>query len=99
MHSRSHSHAKRTEHIRDETRPAWHGPIAVICRHVMLHSTSRTLAGQDGTPLFKTTSELVLLDVQVIQKKTATSTSTLRKEDLQVFEDGKPPKDHFLQSE
>jgi VWFA-related protein len=46
-------------------------------------------AAQD-TPVFRTTSQLVLLDVQVIQKKTGTSIATLRREDLQVFEDGKP---------
>src|SRR5690348_12425600 len=48
------------------------------------------LAGQESQPLFRTTSELVLLDVQVIHKKTATSTAALRRDDLQVFEDGKP---------
>lgn len=48
------------------------------------------VAGQDGTPVFRTTSELVLLDVQVVQKKTASSTAALRREDLQVLEDGKP---------
>jgi VWFA-related protein len=46
--------------------------------------------GQEGQPVFRTTSELVLLDVQVIHKKTAISTAALRREDLQVFEDGKP---------
>ena len=45
--------------------------------------------GQDETPVFRTTSELALLDVQVIHKKTNTSTAALRREDLQVFEDGK----------
>lgn len=44
---------------------------------------------QDDTPVFRTTAELVLLDVQVIHKKTNTSTGELRREDLQVFEDGK----------
>jgi hypothetical protein len=48
------------------------------------------VAGQNGTPVFRATSELVLLDVHVIQKKTATSTAALQREDLQVFEDGKP---------
>ncbi|HLJ46209.1 MAG TPA: VWA domain-containing protein [Bryobacteraceae bacterium] len=49
-----------------------------------------TAFGQDGTAVFRTTSELVLLDVQVVQRKTNTSTAALRREDLQVFEDGKP---------
>ena len=48
------------------------------------------VAGQDGMPVFRATSELVLLDVQVIQKKTATSTAVLQREDVQVFEDGLP---------
>lgn len=47
-------------------------------------------AAQDDPPVFRATSELVLLDVQVIHKKTNTSTAALRREDLQVFEDGKP---------
>ncbi|HEV2446425.1 MAG TPA: VWA domain-containing protein, partial [Candidatus Sulfopaludibacter sp.] len=55
-----------------------------------------TAAGQDGTPVFRTTSELVLLDVQVIQKRTNTSTAALRREDLQVFEDGKPQEIAFF---
>jgi len=55
-----------------------------------------TATGQDGTPVFRTTSELVLLDVQVIQKKTNTSTAALRREDLQVFEDGKPQEIAFF---
>ncbi len=46
--------------------------------------------GQDREAVFRTTSELVLLDVQVVQKKTNTSTAALRREDLQVFEDGQP---------
>jgi VWFA-related protein len=45
---------------------------------------------QDDTPVFRTTSELVLLDIQVVHQKTATSTKSVRREDLQVFEDGKP---------
>lgn len=52
-------------------------------------------AAQDA-PLFRTTSELELLDVQVIQKKTGTSAAALRREDLQVFEDGKPQKIAFF---
>ncbi|MBZ5601541.1 MAG: VWA domain-containing protein [Acidobacteriia bacterium] len=52
--------------------------------------------GQDGTPTFRSTSELVLLDVLVLQKKTNTSTAALRREDLQVLEDGTPQTISFL---
>jgi len=46
--------------------------------------------------VFRTTTELVLLDVQVIHKKTATSTAALRPKDLQVFENGRPQKITFF---
>jgi hypothetical protein len=39
------------------------------------------------TPVFRTTTELVLIDAQVVHKKTKTSTGSLRKEDFQVYED------------
>ena len=38
--------------------------------------------------VFRTTSELVLIDAQVVQKKTKTSTGSLKKEDFQIYEDG-----------
>src|SRR5579859_4150630 len=38
--------------------------------------------------VFRTTSELVLIDAQVVQKKTKSSTGSLRKEDFEIFEDG-----------
>ncbi len=47
------------------------------------------VVGQNGAPVFRTTTELVLVDVQVVHEKTKTSTAALRPEDLQVFEDGK----------
>ncbi len=50
---------------------------------------SVTAVAQDGAPVFRMTSDLVLLDVQVIQKKTNPSTGALLRKDLQVFEDGK----------
>jgi len=61
----------------------------------VLFGTLRAVA-QDGTPIFRTTSELVLLDVQVIHKKTNTSTAALERKDLQVFEDGKPQEIAFF---
>lgn len=45
---------------------------------------------QTSTPVFRATSELVLLDVQVLHKKTHTPTASLRARDLRVFEDGVP---------
>ncbi len=60
--------------------------IALFC----CAATGATAFSEDSTPVFRATSELVLLDVQVVHQKTATSTKSLRREDLQVSEDGKP---------
>ena len=43
--------------------------------------------GQDG-PVFHATSELVLLDVQVVHNKTTTATGVLQAKDFELFEDG-----------
>jgi Ca-activated chloride channel family protein len=63
---------------------------ACACAAVFCCTTLAASAAEDSTPVFRTTSELVLLDVQVVHPKTATSTKSLRREDLEVFEDGKP---------
>jgi hypothetical protein len=52
--------------------------------------------GQDGTPVFGATSELVLLDVQVIHNKTNTAMSGLQAKDFEVSEDGVPQKISFF---
>jgi len=44
--------------------------------------------GQDDAAVFRTTSQLVLLDVQVLNAKTKTSTGVLESKDFAVFEDG-----------
>jgi VWFA-related protein len=44
--------------------------------------------GQDDTAVFRTTSQLVLLDVQVLHAKTKTSTGGLEAKDFEVYEDG-----------
>lgn len=44
--------------------------------------------GQDDAAVFRTTSQLVLLDVQVLSGKTKTSTGTLAAKDFEVYEDG-----------
>ena len=44
--------------------------------------------GQDDGAVFRTTSELVLLDVQVLHAKTKTSTGELEAKDFEVFENG-----------
>ena len=54
------------------------------------------VAAQEADPVFKATSELVLLDVQVVHKKTGASISALHAGDLQVFEDGKPQQITFF---
>jgi VWFA-related protein len=51
---------------------------------------SLTPLGADQTPLFRTTSELVLVDVQVLHVKTGTPAGGLRAKDLRVLEEGVP---------
>jgi VWFA-related protein len=48
------------------------------------------LAAQDGTPVFRTTSELVLVDVQVLHTKTGAPAPALKPSDFQVFEQDAP---------
>lgn len=52
--------------------------------------------GQDATPVFRATSELVLLDVQVIHNKTNTAMSGLQAKDFELSEDGVPQKISFF---
>lgn len=52
--------------------------------------------GQDGRPVFRATSELVLLDVQVIHNETNTAGGDLRAKDFALFEDGLPQKILFF---
>jgi len=52
--------------------------------------------GQDGTPVFRATSELVLLDVQVIDKHTNTATGKLQATDFELSEDGAPQRISFF---
>jgi VWFA-related protein len=48
------------------------------------------LTAQDAAPVFRTTSELVLLDVQVVHNKTKTANGALQAKDFQIAEDGAP---------
>ena len=52
--------------------------------------------GQDGAPVFRATSELVLLDVQVIHNKTNTAMGQLQARDFELSEDGVPQKISFF---
>ncbi len=52
--------------------------------------------GQDATPVFRATSDLVLLDVQVIHNKTNTSMGQLQARDFELSEDGAPQKISFF---
>lgn len=54
---------------------------------------------QDDAPVFRATSELVLLDVQVIHAKTNTAAGDLRAEDFELSEDGAPQKITFFGSD
>lgn len=48
------------------------------------------LPAQDAPPVFRTTSELVLVDVQVLHNSTRTPAPSLKAKDLRVWEDGVP---------
>jgi VWFA-related protein len=48
------------------------------------------LRAQDATPVFQTTTELVLVDVQVLRTRTRTPAPSLQAKDLRIFEDGVP---------
>jgi len=74
--------------VRHRLRPRIPGLFAVLWP-VVVHA-------QEQVPTFRATSELVLVDVQVVHKKTNTSIASLRREDLQVFEDGEPQQISFF---
>ena len=57
---------------------------------VVLFFCLTPLGAQEQLPLFRTISELVLVDVQVLQIKTGAPASGLRAADLRVFEEGVP---------
>jgi VWFA-related protein len=52
--------------------------------------------GQDSSPVFRATSELVLLDVQVVHKRTNTAMTSLEVKDFVVSENGGPQKILFF---
>ncbi len=64
-----------------------HMKPAALALIVVLWFTAALQAQQDD-PVFRSTSELVLTDVQVLHKKTGTAAAALRAQDLRVFEDG-----------
>lgn len=47
-----------------------------------------TVEAQEAAPVFRTTTDLVLVDAQVINKKTKTATGQLDRSDFLIFEDG-----------
>jgi Ca-activated chloride channel homolog len=58
------------------------------------------LYSQDQTPVFRATSELVLVDVQVLQRKTGAPAPALQAGDFQVSEEGVPQQIlHFSRDE
>ena len=59
-----------------------------------------TLYAQDSTPVFHATSELVLVDVQVLHKKSGAPAPALQASDFQVSEEGAPQQIlHFSRDE
>ena len=49
-----------------------------------------TLAAQEAAPIYRATTDLVLVDVQVLQLRTRTPAPSLQTKDLRVFEEGAP---------
>ncbi|MDR3701575.1 MAG: VWA domain-containing protein [Candidatus Sulfopaludibacter sp.] len=68
------------------------------CFGVCATLLAATAWGQDGTPVFRATSDLVLLDVQVIHNKTNTAMAQLKARDFELSEDGAPQKIAFFES-
>jgi VWFA-related protein len=60
------------------------GRLAILS----LLAAAATLRAQDATPIFQTTTELVLVDVQVLHTRTRAPAPRLQGKDLRVFEDG-----------
>lgn len=54
------------------------------------------ICAQQGSPVFHATSELVLLDVQVVHRKTGTAFGQLHAKDFVISEDGVPQKIAFF---
>ncbi len=53
-------------------------------------SAAMPVCAQDGGPVFHATSELVLVDVQVLRTKTRTPAPALQASDFKVYEEGAP---------
>ena len=60
------------------------------CSAILLSVFACAAWGQEETPVFRATSDLVLLDVQVIHIKTKTATGVLAAKDFVLSEDGAP---------
>src|SRR5690348_4179171 len=60
--------------------------LAVLCLFV----EAAVLRAQDQTPVFRTTSELVLVDVQVLHHKTRAPAPLLQAGDFRISEEGVP---------
>ena len=65
-------------------------PLSMFSLASFVFSFRAELNAQDSPPIFRTTTELVLVDVQVLHKRTGTPAASLRARDLRVFEDGVP---------
>src|SRR5437764_14255162 len=55
-----------------------------------LFTTAAAVFGQEAPVVFQATAEMAVVDVQVLHTKTRSPLGALRREDLQVFEDGVP---------
>jgi VWFA-related protein len=60
------------------------------CSAILLSMFACAAWGQEETPVFRATSDLVLLDVQVVHNKTKTATGVLAAKDFVLSEDGVP---------
>lgn len=60
-------------------------PVAVLFIALLAASFA---SGQEDVPLFQTTAELALFDVQVVNRTTRTPAPPLQQKDLRIYEDG-----------
>jgi VWFA-related protein len=65
------------------------GSLAKFAAFVLLFGAAG-LCAQESTPVFRATTELVLLDVQVVHTKTRAAAPPLQSKDLRLFEEGVP---------
>jgi VWFA-related protein len=72
------------------------GVAVCLCAPILAAPLLFAQTQTNATPELKITTELVLVDVQVVQKKTGTAVESLQRGDFEVYEDGVQQRVSFL---